>query len=47
MFLSEKSGQDISVSGAKIQSDLNGSYTNGLFTMTNSNSFLRAYEILP
>ena len=31
----------------KIESNLNSSNTNGLFTMANSNSFLSPYEILP
>ena len=30
-----------------IQSNLNSSNTNGLFTMANSNSFLSPFEILP
>ena len=30
-----------------IQSNLDSSNTNGAFTMANSNSFLRPYEVLP
>ena len=30
-----------------IQSNLDGSNTDGSFTMANSNSFLKTYEILP
>ena len=31
----------------ELQSNLNSSNTDGLFTMANSNSFLSPYEILP
>ena len=39
--------QSCSETGAYIQSNRNGSNTDGSFTMANSNSFLNPYEILP
>ena len=35
------------ISGIHIQSNLNGSNTDGSFTMANSNSFLSPYKIFP